>query len=109
MQVRLRLMDQIGATVRQQAGQRRINLHDYLRHLIERGLFVDLVSLSRVVPHVPSPLAPYYLEAILETRNLLRSLVAARDPQAVIRAQADAKSEAEKLSAQGRTHVHPTA
>src|SRR5215469_18437749 len=95
MQIRLRLNEQVAATVRQQAGQRRIHVHDYLRYLVERGLLVDVMTLSRVTQDKSLTLSQQVIEAILETRNLLRSLLSVRDQQTVSRAQAEAKREAE--------------
>jgi hypothetical protein len=99
MQVRLRLSDQIGAAVRQHAGQRRVHLHDHLRHLVERGLLIDAMTLCRVPQSKPPGLSEHIIEAVLETRNLLRVLLAARDPQIVNRAQAEAQAEAKTLAA----------
>lgn len=99
MQVRLRLNDQIGAAVRQHAGQRRVHLHDHLRHLVERGLLIDVMALCRVTEAKPLGMPTHILEAILETRNLLRVLLLASDPQIINRAQADTQAEAKTLAA----------
>lgn len=109
MQVRLRLSEQIAATVRQHAGQRRVHLHDHLRHLVERGLLIDVITMCRVAEAKANERPPHLLEAILETRNLLRSLVAVRDQQALHRAQVEAKREAEQCLGKGGPHANPAA
>jgi len=109
MQVRLRLNDQIAATVRQHAGQRRVHLHDHLRHLVERGLLVDVIALSRVAQEKQIVIPTSLAEAIFETRSLLRSLVAVRDQQTVSRAQVEAKREAERYLGKGGSHANSEA
>ncbi|BFU96789.1 MAG: hypothetical protein NTNFB02_35110 [Nitrospira sp.] len=109
MQIRLRLSEQISSAVRQQAGQRRVHVHDYVRHLVERGLLVDVITLTRVAQGQSMPIAQQVLESILETRNLLRSLMAVRDQQTVSRAQAEAKREADLCYAKGAHHASPAA
>jgi hypothetical protein len=109
MQIRLRLNEQISATVRQQAGQRRVHVHDYLRHLVERGLLVDAMTLSRLAQDKSMTMSQHMIEAVLETRNLLRSLVAVRDQQTVGRAQLEAKREAEQCIGKGGSHASSAA
>lgn len=109
MQIRLRLNEQVSATVRQQAGQRRVHVHDYVRHLVERGLLVDLMTLSRLAQDKSMVMSQHMNEAILETRNLLRALVAVRDQQTVGRAQQEAKREAEQYGNKGGNHASPAA
>jgi len=104
MQIRLRLNEQVSATVRQQAGQRRIHVHDYVRYLVERGLLIDVMTLSRVTQDTSLTLSQPVLESILETRNLLRALVSVRDQQTVSRAQAEAQREAALCFGKGANH-----
>ncbi len=42
MRTRLIVDESIAAVIRQRAGQKRISAHDYMRFLLERGLFFDL-------------------------------------------------------------------
>ncbi|MHC9063548.1 hypothetical protein ACYX34_12780 [Nitrospira sp. CMX1] len=105
MQIRVRLSEQMGAAVRQQAGQRRVHVHDYVRHLLERGLFVDVIALARVAQGQSQPMSQQIVEAMFETRNLLRSLVSVRDQQTVHRAQAEAKREADVCFEKGGGHA----
>jgi len=109
MQIRVRLSEQMGAAVRQQAGQRRVQLHDYVRHLLERGLFVDVIALARAGQDKQMVMPHQIVEALFETRNLLRSLVSVRDQQTVQRAQAEAKREAELCVAKGGGHASSAA
>jgi len=109
MQIRLRLNDQIAAAVRQHSGQRRVHLHDYLRHLVERGLLVDVIALSRVGQDKQMAMSQQIVEALFETRNLLRSIVAARDQQTLGRAQHEAKREAEQYIGKGGSHASSAA
>lgn len=41
MRTRLIVDESIAAVIRQRAGQKRISAHDYMRFLLERGLFAD--------------------------------------------------------------------
>ncbi|MGQ0555009.1 MAG: hypothetical protein ACT4PN_03570 [Nitrospiraceae bacterium] len=95
----------MGAAVRQQAGQRRVHVHDYVRHLLERGLFVDVIALARVGQDKQMVMPRQIVEAICETRNLLRSLLLVRDQQSVNRAQIDARREADLLLGKGGDHA----
>ena len=64
---------------------------DYYRLLIERGLLLESVELA-----MQKPIPPAYwglCEAVLETRNILRSLAAAREHGTVPKAQVHAKDE----------------
>lgn len=109
MQIRVRLSEQMGAAVRQQAGQRRVHVHDYVRHLLERGLFVDVITLARVAQGQSQPMPQQIAEAMFETRNLLRALMSVRDQQTVNRAQAEAKHQAELCVAKGGGHASSAA
>lgn len=68
---------------------------DYYRLLIERGLLLESVELA-----MEKPIPPAYwglCEAVLETRNILRSLAAAREHSTIPKAQIQAKDELERM------------
>ena len=68
---------------------------DYYRLLIERGLLLESVELA-----MEKPIPPAYwglCEAVLETRNILRSLAAAREHGTIPKAQVQAKDEHERM------------
>ena len=68
---------------------------DYYRLLIERGLLLESVELA-----MEKPIPPAYwslCEAVLETRNILRSLAAAREHGTIPKAQVHAKDELERM------------
>ena len=68
---------------------------DYYRLLIERGLLLESVKLA-----MEKPIPPAYwdlCEAVLETRNILRSLAAAREHSTIPKAQVQAKDELERM------------
>jgi hypothetical protein len=68
---------------------------DYYRLLIERGLLLASVELA-----MQKPVPPAYwglCEAVLETRNILRSLAAAREHSTIPKAQLQAKDELERM------------
>ena len=68
---------------------------DYYRLLIERGLLLESVELAM---DKPTPPAYWGLcEAVLETRNILRSLAAAREHSTIPKAQLQAKDELEHM------------
>jgi hypothetical protein len=68
---------------------------DYYRLLIERGLLLESVELAM---DKPTPPAYWGLcEAVLETRNILRSLAAAREHSTIPKAQMQAKDELEHM------------
>ena len=68
---------------------------DYYRLLIERGLLLESVELAM---EKPTPPAYWGLcEAVLETRNILRSLAAAREHSTIPKAQLQAKDEIERM------------
>ena len=72
---------------------------DYYRLLIERGLLLESVELA-----MEKPIPPAYwgrCEAVLETRNILRSLAAARDHGTIPSAQAQAKDDLERMKNDG--------
>ena len=68
---------------------------DYYRALIERGMLLESVELA-----MEKPIPPAYwglCEAVLETRNILRSLAAAREHGTIPKAQVQAKDELERM------------
>ena len=72
---------------------------DYYRLLIERGLLLESVELA-----MEKPIPPAYwslCEAVLETRNILRSLAAAREHSTIPKAQVQAKDELERMKNNG--------
>ena len=72
---------------------------DYYRLLIERGLLLESVELA-----MEKPIPPAYwslCEAVLETRNILRSLAAAREHSTIPKAQVQAKDELEQIKNNG--------
>ena len=72
---------------------------DYYRLLIERGLLLESVALA-----MEKPIPPGYwslCEAVLETRNILRSLAAAREHSTIPKAQVQAKYELEQIKKNG--------
>ena len=72
---------------------------DYYRLLIERGLLLESVDMA-----MEKPIPPAYwglCEAVLETRNILRSLAAAREHSTIPKAQVQAKDELERMKNDG--------
>ena len=72
---------------------------DYYRLLIERGMLLESVELA-----MERPIPPAYwglCEAVLETRNILRSLAAAREHGTIPKAQVQAKDELERMKNDG--------
>src|SRR5262245_16306474 len=72
---------------------------DYYRLLIERGLLLESVELA-----LDKPIPPAYwglCEAVLETRNILRSLAAAREHSTIPKAQIQAKDELARMKNDG--------
>ena len=68
---------------------------DYYRLLIERGLLLESVELA-----LEKPIPPAYwglCEAVLETRNILRSLAAAREHSTIPIGQMQAKDELQRM------------
>ena len=72
---------------------------DYTRLLIERGLFLEGVE-TAMQPPIP-PAWWGLCEAVLETRNILRSLAAAREHGIISTAQIQAKGELERMKNDG--------
>jgi hypothetical protein len=72
---------------------------DYYRLLIERGLLLESVELA-----LEKPIPPAYwslCEAVLETRNILRSLAATREHSTIPKAQVQAKDELDRMKTDG--------
>ena len=72
---------------------------DYYRLLIERGLLLESVEQA-----MGKPIPPAYwglCEAVLETRNILRSLAAAREHSTIPKAQVQAKDELQRMKQRG--------
>ena len=80
---------------------------DYYRALIERGLWIESAELI-----MDNPVPPRYwglYEALLETRNILRALAAARDHGTVSAAQIQARDELERMRNDERRVSRPRA
>jgi hypothetical protein len=95
----LRLPTGLAEEVTQRARRRGIADADYYRLLIERGLLLEGVEMA-----MQTPIPPAYwglCEAVLETRNILRSLAAAREHGTIPKAQVQAKDEIERMKNDG--------
>jgi hypothetical protein len=95
----LRLPTDLAEEVTQRARKRGIADADYYRLLIERGLLLEGVEIA-----MQTPIPPAYwglCEAVLETRNILRSLAAAREHGTIRTAQVQAKDELERMKNDG--------
>ena len=91
----LRLSRDLAEEVTKRARKRGVPDADYYRLLIERGLLIETFQL---VTENPIPPAYWALcEALLETRNILRALAAARDHSTVAAAQIQARDELERM------------
>ena len=93
----LRLPTDLAEEVTQRARKR--GIADYYRLLIERGLLLEGVEMA-----MQTPIPPAYwglCEAVLETRNILRSLAAAREHGTIPKAQVQAKDEIERMKNHG--------
>jgi hypothetical protein len=91
----LRLPADLADEVTRRARKRGVPDADYYRLLIERGLLLESVELAM---EKPTPPAYWGLcEAVLETRNILRSLAAAREHSTIPKAQLQAKDELERM------------
>lgn len=96
----LRLTSELSEEVTRRARMKGVPDADYYRLLIERGLLLESVEMV-----MDKPIPPGYwglCEAVLETRNILRSLAAAREHSTIPKAQVQAKDELERLRADGR-------
>ena len=95
----LRLPTELAEEVTQRARKRGVADADYYRLLIERGLLLESVEMA-----MQTPIPPAYwglCEAVLETRNILRSLAAAREHGTIPKAQVQAKDEIERMKSDG--------
>ena len=95
----LRLPTDLAEEVTQRARKRGVADADYYRLLIERGLLLEGVERA-----MQTPIPPAYwglCEAVLETRNILRSLAAAREHGTIPKAQVQAKDEIERMKSDG--------
>ena len=95
----LRLPDELSEEITRRARIKGVPDADYYRLLIERGLLLEGVELAR-----EKPLPPAYwglCEAVLETRNILRSLAAAREHSTIPKAQVQAKDELARMKTNG--------
>jgi hypothetical protein len=95
----LRLPTDLAKEVTQRARKRGVADADYYRLLIERGLLLESIELAR-----EKPIPPAYwglCEAVLETRNILRSLAAAREHSTIPKAQVQAKDELKRMQDDG--------
>ena len=95
----LRLPTDLAEEITQRARKRGVADADYYRLLIERGLLLEGVEMA-----MQTPIPPAYwglCEAVLETRNILRSLAAAREHGTIPKAQVQAKDELERMKNDG--------
>ena len=91
----LRVPADIADEITRRARMKGVPDADYYRLLIERGLLLESVELA-----MERPIPPAYwglCEAVLETRNILRSLAAAREHGTIPKAQVQAKDELERM------------
>ena len=87
----LRLPAELSEEITRRARIKGVPDADYTRLLIERGLFLEGVEMAMQAPIPPAWWG--LCEAVLETRNILRSLAAARDHGTIPSAQTQAKDE----------------
>jgi hypothetical protein len=95
----LRLTDELSEEIARRARMKGVPDADYYRLLIERGLLLESVELA-----MERPIPPAYwglCEAVLETRNILRSLAATREHSTIPKAQVQAKDELERMKSDG--------
>ena len=91
----LRMPVEVAEEITRRARVKGVPDADYYRLLIERGLLLEGVELA-----LEKPIPPAYwslCEAVLETRNILRSLAAAREHSTIPKAQVQAKDELERM------------
>ena len=95
----LRLPHELSEEITRRARIKGVPDADYTRLLIERGLFLEG---AEVAMQAPVPPAWWHLcEAVLETRNILRSLAAVREHGIISTAQIQAKVELERMKNDG--------
>jgi hypothetical protein len=95
----LRLPVDVADEITRRARMKGVPDADYNRLLIERGLLLESVELA-----MEKPLPPAYwglCEAVLETRNILRSLAAAREHSTIPKAQVQARDELQRMKQGG--------
>src|ERR1700687_5834333 len=91
----LRVPVELAEEINRRARIKGVPYADYYRLLIERGLLLESVELAM---EKPTPPAYWRLcEAVLETRNILRSLAAAREHSTIPKAQLQAKDELARM------------
>ena len=95
----LRLPYELSEEITRRARIKGVPDADYTRLLIERGLFLDDAEMAMQAP-IP-PVWWRLCEAVLETRNILRSLASARDHGTIPMAQVQAKGELERMKSDG--------
>jgi hypothetical protein len=91
----LRMPTDLAEEITRRARIKRVSDADYYRLLIERGLLLESVDMA-----LEKPIPPAYwglCEAVLETRNILRSLAAAREHGTIAKAEVQAKDELERM------------
>ena len=95
----LRLPNELSEEITRRARVKGVPDADYTRLLIERGLLLEGVEIA-----MQAPIPPAYwglCEAVLETRNILRSIAAAREHGTIPTAQIQAKDEIERMKNHG--------
>jgi len=95
----LRLPVDVAEEIMRRARMKGVPDADYYRLLIERGLLLETVELA-----MEKPIPPAYwglCEAVLETRNVLRSLAAAREHSTIPKAQVQARDELQRMKQDG--------
>ena len=91
----LRLPYELSEEITRRARIKGVPDADYTRLLIERGLFLEDAEMAM---QAPIPPAWWRLcEAVLETRNVLRSIAAAREHGIISTAQIQAKDELDRM------------
>jgi hypothetical protein len=91
----LRVPTDIADEITRRARMKGVPDADYYRLLIERGLLLESVELA-----MEKPIPPAYwglCEAVLEMRNILRSLAAAREHSTIPKAQVQTRDELERM------------
>ena len=95
----LRIANEVAAEISRRARIKGVPDADYYRLLIERGLLLEGVEMAMQTPIPPAWWG--LCEAVLETRNILRSLAAAREHGTIPKAQVQAKDELERMKTDG--------
>ncbi len=91
----LRLPRELSEEITRRARIRGVPDADYTRLLIERGLFLEGMETATQRPIPPAWWG--LCEAVLETRNVLRSIASAREHGIISTAQIQAKDELERM------------